>query len=99
MASHDVIRKTPGPTRHAVAPAQDIASTFYIFITHSIEKIILQMTNLEGFRKYGDNWKMMDEIDLRAYIGLLILAGVYRSRGEATCSLWDTESGRVFSVP
>ena len=29
----------------------------------------------------------MDEIDLRAHIGLLILAGVYRSRG-------DAESGR-----
>ena len=32
------------------------------------------MTNLECFRKYGDNWKRMDEIDLRAYIELLILA-------------------------
>jgi hypothetical protein len=44
---------------------------------------------------YGDNWKRLDEIDLRAYIGLLILAGVYRSRGEATCNLWDAESGRA----
>lgn len=95
MAAQNVIRMTPGPTRHAVAHAQDIASTFYMFITPAIEKIILEMTNLEGFRKYGDNWKRMDEIDLRAYIGLLILAGVYRSRGEATCSLWDAESGRA----
>ena len=31
------------------------------------------MRNLEGFHIYGDNWKRMDEIDLRAYIGLLIL--------------------------
>ncbi|KAE8280226.1 hypothetical protein D5F01_LYC20780 [Larimichthys crocea] len=37
----------------------------------------------------------MDEIDLHAYMGLLILAGVYRSRGEATASLWDAESGRA----
>ena len=37
----------------------------------------------------------MDETDLRAYVGLLILAGVYRSRGEVTASLWDTESGRA----
>ena len=37
----------------------------------------------------------MDEADLRAYIGLLILAGVYRSRGEAASSLWDAESGRA----
>ena len=37
----------------------------------------------------------MDETDLRAYIGLLILVGVYRARGEAASSLWDTESGRA----
>ena len=36
----------------------------------------------------------MDETDLRAYVGLLILAGVYRSPGEAAASLWDAESGR-----
>ncbi|XP_030266920.1 piggyBac transposable element-derived protein 4-like [Sparus aurata] len=53
------------------------------------------MTNLEGFRKYGENWKDMSRTDLRAYIGLLILAGVYRSRGEAAASLWDAESGRA----
>ncbi|XP_068451616.1 piggyBac transposable element-derived protein 4-like [Clinocottus analis] len=53
------------------------------------------MTNLEGSRKHGDGWKGMDETDLRAYVGLLILAGVYRSRGEAAASLWDAESGRA----
>uniref|UniRef100_A0A3B4APE2 PiggyBac transposable element-derived protein domain-containing protein n=1 Tax=Periophthalmus magnuspinnatus TaxID=409849 RepID=A0A3B4APE2_9GOBI len=63
-------------------------------ILPAIEKIILEMTNLEGFLKYGDSWKKMDETDLRTYLGLLILAGVYRSRGEAAASLWDAESGR-----
>ncbi|XP_062322103.1 piggyBac transposable element-derived protein 4-like [Osmerus eperlanus] len=37
----------------------------------------------------------MDAKDLRAYIGLLILAVVYKSRGEAAASLWDAQSGRV----
>ena len=37
----------------------------------------------------------MDETDLRAFVGLLILAGVYRSRGEADASLWDAERGRA----
>ncbi|XP_045067740.1 piggyBac transposable element-derived protein 4-like [Coregonus clupeaformis] len=96
-----------------------------------IEDIILEMTNLEGVRKYGargdgddgdddhrhyadddhhevhedredrdrdrgcGRWKAMDSTDLRAYVGLLILAGVYRSRGEAASSLWDAESGRT----
>ncbi|KAE8278080.1 hypothetical protein D5F01_LYC23851 [Larimichthys crocea] len=53
-------------------------------------------TNRESLRKYGrHSWKRMDEIDLHAYMGLLILAGVYRSRGEAPASLWDAESGRA----
>lgn len=43
---------------------------------------------------YGKKWKM-DETDLQAYIGLLILAGVYRSSKEATASLWHAESGRT----
>ncbi|XP_028260881.1 piggyBac transposable element-derived protein 4-like [Parambassis ranga] len=93
-AEQNVIKMTPGPTRYAVSHAHDIVSTFYLFITPAIEKIILEMTNLEGFRKNGDSWKKMDETDLRAYLGLLILAGVYRSRGEAAASLWDAESGR-----
>ncbi|CAB1444156.1 unnamed protein product [Pleuronectes platessa] len=36
-----------------------------------------------GNRKYCDGWKGMDETDMRTYVGLLILAGVYRSRSEA----------------
>lgn len=52
------------------------------------------MTNLDWFRKYGDSWKKTDETDLHAYLGLLVLAGVCRSRGEAAASLWDAEIGR-----
>lgn len=36
----------------------------------------------------------MDEDDLHAYMGLLILAGVYRSRGEARATM----SHKVFHV-
>ncbi|XP_045064895.1 piggyBac transposable element-derived protein 4-like [Coregonus clupeaformis] len=85
----------PGPTRQAVGQARDILSTFRLFFTPEIEDIILEMTNLEGVRKCGGRWKAMDSTDLRAYVGLLILAGVYRSRGEAASSLWDAESGRT----
>ena len=75
--------------------AGDNASTFRLFITPTVENIILEMTKREGRRKYGDEWKWMDETDLRAYVGLLILAGVCRSRGEAAPSLWAAESGRA----
>ncbi|XP_052348595.1 piggyBac transposable element-derived protein 4-like [Oncorhynchus keta] len=89
------ISSTPGPTAYAATQARDIASAFHLFVTPAIERIIVEMTNLHGARKYGDDWRPMDATDLRAYIGLLILAGVYRSRCEATASLWDAERGRT----
>ncbi len=64
-------------------------------VTPSIENIVLEMTNLEGKRVYGDTWQDLDVVDLEAYIGLLILAGVYKSKGEATASLWSAETGRA----
>lgn len=59
-----------------------------------IEDIVLNMTNLYGVRKYGDNWEMIDMITLHAYFGLLLLAGVYRSYGECITQLWDETNGR-----
>ncbi|KAL7399436.1 hypothetical protein ABVT39_024263 [Epinephelus coioides] len=60
-----------------------------------LEALILDHTNREGVRRRGDDWREMDSVALRAYMGLLILAGVYRSRGEAAASLWDADSGRA----
>lgn len=73
----NVIKMVPGPIRYTVSHLQDIKSAFHLFITPSIEKNILEMTNL------------------KAYIGLLILAGVYKAKGEATASLWNADTGRA----
>ena len=69
------------PKRTRKSCASDQASTFRLFITPTVENIILEMTNREDRRKYCDEWRGMDETDLRAYVGLLILVGVYRSPG------------------
>ncbi|KRZ12308.1 PiggyBac transposable element-derived protein 4 [Trichinella zimbabwensis] len=94
LAEPNVIKLPPGPTRYAIARITDIRSSFALFISSRMEKIILQMTNLEGKRLYKDDWKEIDETELHAYISVLILAGVYKSHGEATNSLWNTENGR-----
>ncbi|KAK1902819.1 PiggyBac transposable element-derived protein 4 [Dissostichus eleginoides] len=52
------------------------------------------MTNLQGGRSVA-NWSDVDATDIRAYIGLLILAGVYKLKGKSTRSLWDDHSGRA----
>ena len=95
LSAANVIRMVQGPTRYAVSHVEDIKSSFELFITPSIENIVLGMTNLEGKRVYGDSRKDLDVADLEAYIGLLILAGVYKSKGEATASLWNAETGRA----
>lgn len=94
VREENIVRMTPGPTRYAISRVDDIKSSFQLFLPESIERIVLDMTNLEGRRVFGDTWKELDQADLHAYMGLLILAGVYRSNHEATMSLWDAESGR-----
>ncbi|KAK7907107.1 hypothetical protein WMY93_015719 [Mugilogobius chulae] len=82
-----------GPTRYAISRISDILSSFDLFITPDVITLLVSMTNLNGRRKL-DDWKDVDAIEIRAYIGLLILAGVYRSKGESTESLWDKCNGR-----
>lgn len=71
----------------AVTHVHDIESSFELFIPDDIQKIILDYTNLEGIHVFGERWKEMDQTHLRAYFGLLVLAGVFRSKGESTESL------------
>ncbi|KAK1803155.1 hypothetical protein P4O66_021208, partial [Electrophorus voltai] len=68
LAARNIMQMSPGPTRLVMSNAKDFASTFCLFITPDIEKIILEMTNMQGFHKYGEDWKKMDAIDLHAYV-------------------------------
>lgn len=51
------------------------------------------MANLAVRRVYGANLKDLDVPHVQAYTGLLILAGVYKSKGEARVSLWHADTG------
>ncbi|KAM4036366.1 LOW QUALITY PROTEIN: piggyBac transposable element-derived protein 4-like [Anomaloglossus baeobatrachus] len=94
MSSKDVIKGTPGPTRYAISRIDDIQSAFKLFINITIQNIIIQMSNIEGQQVYGEKWKTLDLTALNAFIGLLLLAGVYRSYCQSTSTLWDSETGR-----
>ncbi|XP_032364125.1 LOW QUALITY PROTEIN: piggyBac transposable element-derived protein 4-like [Etheostoma spectabile] len=92
-----LLLQRPGPTEYAAEHVHDIVSAFGLFVTRQIEDMVVAATNLEGQRRCatGGKWKAMDVTDLRGYLGLLLLAGVYRSRNEALESLWHEESGRA----
>jgi len=42
---------------------------------------------------YGDSWNDVNWTEFEAFIGLILLAGVYRSRNQALTNLWDAETG------
>lgn len=50
---------------------------------------------MDGQQVFGTNWKDMNKVGFQAYIGLLLLARVYKSHGESTKSLWNEETGRT----
>lgn len=83
----------PGPTHYSAARISDLASSFALLLTDEILQHIVAMTNLHGMRSIAD-WRDLDVQELQAYLGLLILAGVYRSRNESTLSLWNERFGR-----
>ena len=47
-----------------------------------------------GKAVFDQNWIPVDNISIKAYFGLLLLAGVYKSHGEALENLWDDLKGR-----
>lgn len=59
---------------------------------------IVVETNRQGRRTFGNGFKALDYAEMKAFIGLLILRGVYRAAGESTDELWSAKHGRsIFS--
>lgn len=77
-SAQNIISVKPGPTRFATSRCNDILSAFLCFLPPSIERIIVENTNIYGKVKFDDKWTDIDEDTFRAYIAILILAGVYR---------------------
>jgi len=50
LSSENIIKTVPGPTRMALTRVTDIKSAFELVMPDSIQKIILEMPNVEGRR-------------------------------------------------
>ena len=44
----------------------------------------------------ADEWKSLDMTEFKAFIGLLLLGGAYKSNSERTSILWHEIHGRPF---
>ncbi|XP_066260434.1 piggyBac transposable element-derived protein 4-like [Euwallacea similis] len=91
----NIINMMPGLTRYSCSRITDKEiSSFEQFFPPPLLHTILKYTNIEGKRIFDKEWTDVDNIDMFAFFGLLLLAGVYRSNNESTESLWDCEKGR-----
>ena len=94
LQRHNIVRISAGVNRQFAEKAMTPFGAFSCFITSDILEIIVKCTNEEGQRIFGDNWKHTNEDELKTYLGLLIIAGVYRGRLEPVVHLWNQNSGR-----
>lgn len=93
--ARNIMRVPPGPTANALRNTTSIASSFELFVTRPIQQLILKWTNKEGLAVYGEErWVDVGEVELKCFIGLLILVGLYKGQDEPISNLWSIEHGR-----
>jgi Transposase IS4 len=99
----DIIRTSPGVT--ASSRCGTIFDTYKLFLTPEIIDSIVLQTNREARRRIRAwnernpenqhaEWKPVNDNEIVAFIGLCILAGVYRANHEPQSSLWSEREGR-----
>lgn len=65
--------------------------SFQLLMSDDIMQIIMDSTNKFAKSKVT-NWHDVDDVELRAFLGLLILRGVCRAKRESVHNLWSTDS-------
>lgn len=96
----NIVTEVPGLTRYSAA-ATTILDTFNLFVTKEMKEKICLHTNEEASRVYNayneehpDNkniWMPLAEVELNAFIGILISAGALRCSKENTTEMWTTD--------
>lgn len=90
----NIMTPAPGITRFAIQRVSTMSDAFLFFLYSRITECILTMTNKEGASTLGEEWNPISQEEIYAYFGLSLLAGVYRSCGEALSELWSADEGR-----
>ncbi|XP_003382128.1 conserved hypothetical protein [Trichinella spiralis] len=77
-----------------------------LLITPAMVNVIVQNTNKKAEKvlrewneKHPDamkSWKPTDEKEIYAFIGLLLISGVFKSSDESVSNLWSLNNGRPF---
>lgn len=92
----NVLKEGAGPTRQTLERCVDPKSAFSTFITNEMLAKVCAYTNKEG--SHLQDYQNVNFQELKQYVGLVLLAGVYRGSKEPISHMWNKRSGRpIFS--
>jgi hypothetical protein len=77
LANHNVLKVKPGPTAYARRNADTPVKALQLFFTREIQNMIIQRSNEEGARVFGEEWSDIATAEFGAYIGLISLFILY----------------------
>jgi hypothetical protein len=100
--AQNVIKTKAGPTAFAkqrVSTESPLLDCFLVMFTPAMIDTVVNCTNLEGRRK-NTEWNDVNAVEMKAFVGLLLLRGVYKASGESTEELCGVQmAGSIFQQP
>ncbi len=91
----DILRDKTGLTK--MGHVDTIRKSFQLFVSGKMISKLVEYTNKEANRVCNESqleWTPVDDVEMAALIGLLILAGVYGASLESLKEMWSVKSGR-----
>lgn len=83
-----------GVTAQARSQVSEMTDSFGLFLTSAAKDLIIHFTNQEGKARYKDKRDPLDVVELDAYLGILLLQGVYMDGTVPVSELWSESDGR-----
>jgi len=105
--SQNILREAAG-LKPISQNTPDIKHAFELFLSEAILQIVVEQTNNYGSRLFAEmnqnkeennrlEWMPTDTVEMQAFCGILLLAGVFKSKRENIRDLWTTEG--LFARP
>ena len=93
--SSNILTTALGPKQCVKNLVTEEKEAFELFFTSEMINLIVECTNNEAERR-TTSWKATTHDEIKMLIGLLILAGVFKSKGESLESLWGSNGRKIF---
>lgn len=101
QAQHNIFRGEPFAIARGINPSTP-CEAFLMFTDFMIDEMVIY-TNLQARRQVRDYnrinntqkvWKVTDRTEMESFVGLLILAGVFKAHYRSTEDLWSMRDGQ-----